>query len=67
LNVIHERLEHGAELTCVRRERLTPPKIGSLVSKKSDLAVFRDITPLSGPNIMPKTIAEKLKIRLKGR
>jgi len=41
LNVIHDELEHGAELLYESREALTEDEIAALVSPKQALAVFR--------------------------
>ena len=41
LNVIHDELEHGAELTYERRQGLQDDEIQALVRPKQDLAVFR--------------------------
>ena len=66
LNIISEELEHGAELAYVRLERIRRTSVASFISDKSDLAVFRDITPISGPNMMPDWTDKELKQRIQG-
>ena len=66
LNVIDGKLEHGVELSYVRRDRIKPSSVERFVSDKADLAVFRDIIPLSGPNMMPDSIDDELKHRIQG-
>ena len=42
LNVIHDKLEHGAELTYESPEELSKDEIRALVKPKQRLAIFRD-------------------------
>jgi hypothetical protein len=42
LNVIHDKLEHGAELTYSKRIGMSPLELQKWVSKKDDLGVFRE-------------------------
>jgi hypothetical protein len=67
LNVIHDPLEHGAEIMWHRRERLTPKGVEKLLTDKNELGVFSKITPLSGMNTMSESIANELKGRLSKR
>jgi hypothetical protein len=60
LNVIYDKLEHGAEL--IYREDLVmyEQEIQSLVSAKKDLGVFAPIKPFQGPNYAAGDIMQEL-------
>ena len=50
LNVIHEKLEHGAELRYIESVSIQEKEIAELVKPKLELEVFRDLTPCEGPD-----------------
>src|SRR5258708_24120146 len=49
LNVIHDKLEHGAELTYERKIGLKRRKLKQLVSAKKKIGLFRPMKQLSKP------------------
>ncbi len=61
LNVIHDELEHGAELAYREKVGLTEEQIGALVTPKPQLGVFAPRQPSAGPNYMPKSVMDELK------
>jgi Domain of unknown function (DUF4288) len=61
LNVIHDELEHGAELIYERKVGLTPEEVTALSTPREQLGVFAPITPLLTPNFMPLDIARELE------
>jgi Domain of unknown function (DUF4288) len=60
LNVIHDELEHGAELIYEKKVGLTQEQVQALSTPKGQLGVFRPISPALKPNLMPLDIAQKL-------
>jgi|SRR5437667_8771182 len=50
LNVIYEKLEHGAELVYEEMIGLSRREIETLIRQKEDLSIFRPITPTKGPD-----------------
>ena len=60
LNVIHDKLEHGAELIYREDLGMDEPKIQALVSTKNDLGVFAPIKPPCGLNYAAGDIMEDL-------
>jgi hypothetical protein len=62
LNVVYDRLEHGAELLYDEYVGLTATAARKLVTTRQDLAVFRPIEPSSGPDY---SSAEALEAALK--
>ena len=58
LNVIHDQLEHGAELTYQEYIGMDERKIQALVSTKNDLGVFAPIKTPRGPNYAARDIME---------
>jgi Domain of unknown function (DUF4288) len=65
LNVIHDELEHGAELAYSRKDGLTQEQVQALITPKPQLGIYRPIAPILKPNLMPFEIAEKLQSYLK--
>ncbi len=61
LSVVHDELEHGAEL--LYREKIDFPEeeIRSLVAPKEQLGVFAPRRPPSGPNYMPNSVMKDLE------
>lgn len=59
LNVIHDDLEHGAELTYQEKLGMEEPEIAEWVRPKEDLGVFRPIIPTKGPDYGSKEILEE--------
>lgn len=61
LNVIHDELEHGAELIFAEKVGLSEQEIDAMVSDAAHLGVFQERRPSSGPNYMPREVWEKLR------
>ena len=61
LLVIHEDLEHGAEIAYTELQSVTEAKIKKLTSKKRDLGVFAPRVVTTSADYMPREIAEHLK------
>ena len=61
LNVIHDELEHGAELVYRERVGLSEEQICTLIKPKDHLAVFAPREPAAGPNYMPKSVMDELR------
>jgi hypothetical protein len=61
LNVIHDKLEHGAELAYTQRICNTENEVREIVTEKAQLTVFRHREASSRPNYMPKSIDDELK------
>ena len=66
LNVIHDELGDGCEISYRSKPSMTENGIKKLVSSKSNLAVFRAIKPKNMKNHFPASIAIALNKRLKG-
>jgi hypothetical protein len=64
LSVIHDPLEHGAELIYSEEIGLSEAEVLNLVSPGESLSIFREIKPSNGPNYMPKEIWDGLVNRL---
>ncbi len=60
LQVIHDELEHGAELSYREDIALDEPTIQKWVAAKEELGVFRPITPSTGPHYACAKIIEKM-------
>jgi hypothetical protein len=58
LNVVHERLEHGAELLYREYVGLTAAAARKLVTRRTKLSVFRPIEPPSGPDYSSAEVLE---------
>src|SRR5262249_18483659 len=61
LNVIHDELEHGAELIYQEKIDLTSEQIVQMVREKGQLSIFLPMIASKGLNYMPKDIAEELE------
>lgn len=61
LNVIHEDLEDGAELTYQEEVGIPEEEIVQLLTEKNNLTVFREDDVAEGPNYISKEIAEELE------
>ena len=61
LNVIHDQLEHGAELEYRERVGLSEEQIRELVKPTPKLGVFAPREPSVGPNYMPMSVMEDLR------
>jgi hypothetical protein len=59
LNVVHERLEHGAELRYFKDISVPETEIAELVKTKERLEVFKDIQPSEGPDYACKEIVDE--------
>jgi hypothetical protein len=60
LSVIHDELEHGAELIYSEDPDLDEAAIRAWVNPKEELGVFLPITPSTGPDYRAREIVEKL-------
>jgi hypothetical protein len=61
LNVIHDELEHGAELAFEEEINVPEDKIQSWITPKEGLGVFKTIVgPKGKPNYMSASITEEL-------
>ena len=63
LNVIHEPLEHGSELTYEEHVPVPVPELAKWVSRKQSLAVFRERESsfaAGNPNLMPASVMKMM-------
>jgi hypothetical protein len=60
LFVIHDELDHGAELIYSEQIGLSEDEVGKLVRPKASLSVFEPPCPTPGPNYMPGSIRTML-------
>ena len=60
LNVIHDELEHGTELTYREDVGMDEDAIRRWVTPKEELGVFAPITPSTGPIYISRDIIDKL-------
>jgi hypothetical protein len=70
LNVVHDDLEHGAELHFEELLGVSEEQIEALLRRREDLAVFRPITPSTGPDYSSRQVlqdAEQLLENAGGR
>ena len=58
LEVIHDLLEDGAELTYTERIGVPEEEIARLILEKEELSVFRPINPSSGPDYGSREIRQ---------
>ena len=58
LNVIHDKLEHGAEIMFWEDVSVSENQIKTWVKSKERLAVFREIEPTTGPSYSSKDVLE---------
>jgi len=61
LNVIHDKLEDGAELMYEEKVGLTNESIERLISPKERLAVFRPIEHTKGPDYSSREILDETR------
>ena len=61
LAVIHDKLEHGAELFFVEKADMQPVEILAIVQPKEKLSIFTDIEPSAGPDYSSGQIAQDYK------
>jgi hypothetical protein len=70
LNVVYDELEHGAELHFEELLGVSEEQIEALLRRREDLAVFRPITPSTGPDYSSRQVlqdAEQLLENARGR
>jgi hypothetical protein len=60
LNVIHDELEHGAELIYSEDLDLDEAAIRDWVTPREELGVFIPITPSTGPNYASRDVIDEL-------
>ena len=60
LNVIHDKLEHGAELIYWENLNWDEAAIRDWVTSKENLGIFQPIMPSKGPNYLSREIMEIL-------
>jgi Domain of unknown function (DUF4288) len=60
LNVIHDELEHGAELIYSENLDLDESAIREWLTPKEELGVFLPITPSTGPDYRSRDVVEDL-------
>ncbi len=63
MNVIHEDLEHGAELNYVEKLGVSNDDIDRMLRPKEQLTIFRSDDNSTNPNYIAKEIAEELEKR----
>jgi len=66
LNVIHDELEHGAELLYEEVLGLSEEQIQALVRPKNSLGVFQPISPSAGPDYSSRQVLEEAKQLIEG-
>lgn len=66
LNVVHDELEHGAELSYEESLRVSEEEIQSLLRRKEDLAIFQPIAPTPGPDYSSGEVLEEAKRLIDG-
>ena len=64
LNVIHDELEHGAELIYEEKIGLTEQEVGQLVRPKKELGIFQPIVANQGPNYVSKEVMDEVNRRI---
>jgi len=60
LGVIHDPLEHGAELEYTEQVGMDEAALKRWISSKEDLSVFAPIEPSSGPNYSSREVMDKI-------
>lgn len=60
LRVVHDPLEHGAELMYEEEVSVTEDEIMRLIPPKETLSIFRAITPSKGPDYSSKEILDEV-------
>ncbi|MEH2049268.1 DUF4288 domain-containing protein [Nostoc sp.] len=68
LNVIHDELEHGAELMFEEKIGICESKLQQMLTPKSQLAIFRPLEPIdpSKPDYSSKEIMNEVAKRMSG-
>jgi hypothetical protein len=61
LSVIHDKLEHGAELFFVEHPDMQPQDMLAMVQNKTNLSVFAKIEPSAGPDYASGSIVDDYK------
>lgn len=64
LDVIHDSLEHGAELLFHSQVAVPAKEIEKLVRRKEELAVFQPPQSLDGPDVSSSEVLELVRERL---
>ena len=59
LEVIHDELEHGAELAYSELIAVPEDEIAKLITPREQLGVFRPITPSQGPDYRSREVLEE--------
>ena len=60
LSVVHDKLEHGAELRYFEDIGVSEGKISDLIKVREQLSVFHDIEPSHGPDYASKEVVDEL-------
>ena len=60
LNVIHDELQHGAELIYGEHLDMDEPAIQQWITAKEELGVFRPIVPSTAPDYRSRDIVEEM-------
>jgi hypothetical protein len=63
LDVIHDPLEHGAELTFQSNVGVTADDLQKLLLSKEQLELFSPITPLDGPDVASGEVVQEVEER----
>jgi hypothetical protein len=63
LDVIHDPLEHGAELMFQSNVGITPDNLQKLLLSKEELPLFRPITRLDGPDVASGEVVHEIEER----
>jgi hypothetical protein len=63
LDVIHDPLEHGAELMFQSNVGMAPDNLQKLLLSKEELPLFRSITRLDGPDVASGEIVQEIEER----
>jgi hypothetical protein len=61
LDVIHDELEHGAELSYSERIAVPEEEVKELIAPRERLGVFRPIRPSQGPDYSSKEVLEEAR------
>jgi|SRR5579872_4452713 len=64
LDVVHDPLEHGAELMFQSNVGISAEGLRELLRSKEELQVFRPISSLDGPDVVSRDIISELEKRL---
>ena len=63
LDVIHDPLEHGAELTFQSNVGIAPDNLQKLLRSKEELQLFRPNTRQDGPDVASGDVLQEVKER----